>query len=104
MQGEERDSSDEEWTNAYATMDPISQLGWRSRRVGVEGPAELMMRDILGAADVVHSDAMSEMSGSRTNNEEWHGEGDEDIVGSMSRQSSSSTSPTGSAEVDQDGA
>ena len=64
MQGEDRDSSDEEWASAYARMDPISQWGWRNRRGGAEGPAEQIMRDVYEAADVVHSDAMSEMVGS----------------------------------------
>ena len=65
MQGEDRDSSDEEWANAYATMDPISQLGWRNRRGANEGPAEQLLRDVFEAADVVHSNAMSEVGGSR---------------------------------------
>ena len=103
MQGEERDSSDEEWTNAYATMDAVSQLGWRNRRVGVEGPAEQLMRDILEAADVVHSDAMSEMAASRSHNGEWPGDADVALVGSMSRQRGNSRSPTASVEVDHEG-
>lgn len=113
MQGEERDSSDEEWTNAYATMDPISQLGWRNRRGGVEGPAEQLMRDVMEAADVVHSDAMSErvasrnnddeLHHSRNNDDELHFNAEETSVGSMSRHKVSSMNPTGSVEVDQRG-
>lgn len=104
MQSEEKDNSDEEWANAYATMDPIFQLGWRNRRGGVEGPVDQLMRDIYEAADVVHSDAMSEMVGSR------HNDGDECPIielatasGSMSPNSDDCRNPTSSVEVDQGG-
>jgi hypothetical protein len=109
VQGEERDSSDEEWADAYATMDPISQLGWRNRRGGVEGPAEQLMRDVMEVADVVHSDAMCERAASRNTEEEAQSNAEEEaqlnagerIDPSMSRRRGSSPSPTGSEEVDQ---
>lgn len=104
VQGEERDSSDEEWATAYASMDQISQLGWRNRRVGVDGPAEQLLRDVFEAADALHSDAMSEMAGSR------HNADDDDHVneigtemGSMPRSSDGCLSPTNSISVDQAG-
>jgi hypothetical protein len=65
MQGEEKDSSDDEWATAYAEMDPASQLGWRNRRGADEGPSEQLVRDVFQIADELHSDAMSEMVGRR---------------------------------------
>lgn len=65
MQGEDRDNSDKKWAHAYANMDPVSQLGWRNRRGAGEGPAEELMRDVFAATDEVHSNAMTEMVGSR---------------------------------------
>ena len=103
-QGEERDSSDEEWAAAYVTMDPLLQLGWRNRRVGVEGPAEQLLRDVFDAADALHSDAMSDSVGSRRIHDDEgpvHNllPGDE----SVSHRSDDCRSPTGSEEVDQEG-
>lgn len=103
MQGEERDSSDEEWANAYAAMDPISQLGWRNRRGGGEGPAEQLMRDVLEAADVVHYDAMSEMVASTNNNDEGPVNVDGIVGGQMASDAGGSSSSTASVEVDQEG-
>ena len=103
VQGEERDSSDEEWAVAYATMDPISQLGWRNRRGGAEGPAEQLMRDVMEAADAVHSDAMSERVASTNHNEEFPLNADETIPGSRSQEAGGRMSPTASDEVDQEG-
>lgn len=103
VQGKERDTSDEEWTDAYAAMDPISQLGWRNRRVRDEGPADQMMRDVMEAADLVHSDAMSERVASRNIDEELHVNAEALFAGSMSRARGSSMSPTASQEVDQEG-
>lgn len=104
VQGEDRDSSDEEWAAAYAAMDPIRQLGWRNRRGTGEGPADQLMRDVFQAADQVHSDAMSRMGASR------HREGSNSapngmaaIVDSMSRPTNACSSPAMSVEVDQDG-
>ena len=61
-QGEERDSSDEEWDNAYAAMDPAAQMGWgkRSGHSANAGSSE-MVRDVFQAADVVHEEAMEAM-------------------------------------------
>ena len=97
------DSSDEEWATAYAAMDPISQLGWRNRRGSIEGPAEQLMRDVLQAADVVHSDAMSEMGESGTNNDEWPEQAEDSNAGSLPHGMGASRSPTVSIEVDQEG-
>jgi hypothetical protein len=104
VQGEERDSSDEEWAAAYVAMDPLRQLGWRNRRAGVEGPAEQLLRDVFDVADAVQSDAMSDSVGSRLDNDE---EGHVHIVlpgdGSVSRPSDDYRRPTSSEEVDQEG-
>lgn len=126
VQGEERDSSDEEWASAYATMDPLSQLGWRNRRAGVEGPAEQLMRDVFEAVDAVHSDAMLEMGGSSDtidnegaanvdnaavhsmsssrNDDEGAVHVDAAVMESMSSPRAGYRSPTASVEVDQEGA
>lgn len=103
LQGEEKDSSDEEWAAAYVAMDPISQLGWRNRRGVAEGPAEQLMRDVLEAADGVHSEAMSEMVASRNIEDDWPMNAD-DIVGErMARDRRGSRSPSVSVEVNQEG-
>ena len=104
MQGEERDSSDEEWETAYAAMDPASQLGWRNRRGPIEGPGERLMRDIFEAADAVHSAAMSHMDGSRSGlNDESHVGVDATPLGSVLRPGDGCGSPTTSVEVEQEG-
>lgn len=104
VQGEDQDSSDEEWATAYATMDAASQLGWRSRRCVVEGPAEELMRDIMETADVVHSNSMSGMAGSRHNNNESIHVADDSSGASMPPHRGESRSPSASVEVDQQGA
>lgn len=104
LQGEEADSSDEEWAAAYATMDPLWQLGWRNRRGGAEGPAKHLMRDVFEAADAVHSDAMSEMVASRTIEEDCPPNAIDNLLVSMSQRGGGSSSPTPSVEVDQEGA
>ena len=103
MQGEERDSSDEEWANAYAAMDPLSQLGWRNRRAVVEGPAEQLVRDILEAADAVHADAMSEMVASNNGDEERLPNADDMSPGHTASHRGRSESPPASVEVEQEG-
>lgn len=104
MQGEDIDSSDEEWAAAYAAMDRIAQLGWRNRRIGGDGPAEHLLRDVFQAADAVHADAMSEMEGSRQS-AGGHGAANEigTEVGSVSESSDEGWSPTTSISVDQAG-
>ena len=104
VQGEDRDSSDEEWADAYARMDPISQLGWRNRRGDPPGPAEQLLRDVFEAADDVHLAAMSEMVGSR------HRNGSASplsavraVDGCMSQPSNDVNGPASSEEVDQEG-
>lgn len=103
LQGEERDSSDEEWADAYARMDPISQLGWRSRRGVVEGPAQQLMRDVLEAADGLQHDAMAEMGASRNNADDLNLNAGASVAGPIPRDVSGSRSPSASVEVDQDG-
>ena len=104
VQGEERDSSDEEWETAYAAMEPLSQMGWRNRRRAVEGPGEQLMRDIFEAANEVHSAAMSDMVGSRDDDHvEAHVGVDGTPLGSMLRPGDGCRSPTTSVEVEQEG-
>lgn len=62
-QGEDRDSSDEEWETAYAALDPISQIGWGHRRTEVNAVGSHVVRDVFLAADELHEEAMSEMEG-----------------------------------------
>lgn len=102
-QGEERDSSDDEWANAYAAMDPISQLGWRNRRGSPEGPAEQLVRDVLESADVVHSNSMAEMVASRNNDNNRAMSAHDTTTASMSGHGGVSTSLAASVGVDQEG-
>lgn len=104
MQGEERDSSDEEWAHDYAAMDPASQLGWRNRRGPAEGPAEELMREIMEAADVVHSNSMADMAASRTGVAGSPPFAEAGIADSMARSREGSRSPSASVEVGQEGA
>lgn len=62
-QGEERDSSDEEWEAAYAALDPSAQVGWGHRRGQVTEVGANLVRDLFAAADTMHDHAMSEMDG-----------------------------------------
>ena len=78
-------------------MDPISQLGWRNRRRVIEGPSEQLLRDVFEAADVVHSDAMSEMVGSRNDDV------CPDNVEATCSRGHTQMSPTSSVEIDQEG-
>ena len=104
VQGEERDSSDEEWEIAFAHMDPQSQMGWRNRRRAFEGPGEQLMRDVYEAADEVHLAAMSAMAGSRNDEHvEAHVGVDATPLGSMLRPGDGCTRPTMSEEVEQEG-
>jgi hypothetical protein len=104
VQGEEADSSDEEWAHDYAAMDPASQQGWRNRRGPAEGPAEELMRDIMEAADVVHSNSMGDMAASRTDVAGSPPFAEAAMADSMARSREGSTSPSASVEVDQEGA
>lgn len=103
LQGEERDSSDEEWAAAYDRMDPISQLGWRNRRSENVGPAAHLVRDIFAAADVVHLDAMSEMAGSGGEVGSHHVQTEATVDSSSSQSTERSMGPGASVEVEQDG-
>ena len=61
------DSSDEEWGAAYGALDPLSQLGWDSRRaVQPSGVADIV-RDVFVVADLLHEDTMSQMGGDANN-------------------------------------
>jgi hypothetical protein len=62
-QGLPRDSSDEEWEAAYASLDPVAQIGWRNLPGEGHEVGELLVRDVFEAADVMHDNAMSEMEG-----------------------------------------
>ena len=84
-------------------MDPISQLGWRNRGNGVVGPAAQLVRDVFAAADVVHSDAMSEMHGSGYEEAALHVQMEATVDSSTSRHTKCSTSLAASVEVDQEG-
>ena len=84
------DSSDEEWANAYAAMDPVSQLGWGNRGMEVEGPTAMLVRDVFIAADVLHADAMSQMGGNTENGDE----SSDNMEGSMEEHRMQSTGST----------
>lgn len=74
-QGEERDSSDEEWEAAYNALDAIAQIGWGNRRVAQSSVAAHLVRDVYVAADEMHDQAMSEMEGNTLVEEESPGVG-----------------------------
>lgn len=63
-QGEERDSSDEEWEVAYRALDPISQIAWPSCRAEIHAVGTDLVRDVFAAADEMHDNAMSAVDGS----------------------------------------
>lgn len=83
-QGEDRDTSDEEWEAAYAALDPLEQIGFGNRRVGDTTAGGNLVRDILAAADAVHDNAMSEMDGNTVMDEEIPLEGAADASGEVS--------------------
>jgi hypothetical protein len=74
-QGEDRDSSDEEWEAAYNALDPIAQLGWRNRWAEVNAVGGDLVRDVFVAADEMHENAMSQMEGNTLMVEGTQGEG-----------------------------
>lgn len=74
-QGEDRDSSDEEWEAAYNALDPIAQLGWRNRRAEVNAVGGNLVRDVFVAADEMHENAMSQMEGNTVMEEGSQGSG-----------------------------
>ena len=102
-QDEERDSSDEEWDNAYASMDPISQLGWGNRCVEVERGASQLVRDVFVAADMVHEDAMSEVGEFNHTEEEWRGNMEADGDESLQLGTEGSMYAASSEEGDEEG-
>lgn len=63
VQGQERDSSDDEWDAAYAALDPIVQNGWRSCRARLNRAGADLVRDVFAAADEMHDSAMSAVDG-----------------------------------------
>ena len=74
-QGEERNSSDEEWEAAYAALDPIARIGWVNRCAPTTAVGAQLVRDVFQAADAMHDNAMSEMDGNTTMEEETGGHG-----------------------------
>jgi hypothetical protein len=63
LQGEDRDSSDEEWEAAYVALDLIAQIGWRGCRAALNSVGANLVRDVFVAADEMHESAMSEVDG-----------------------------------------
>ena len=101
-QGEERDSSDEEWDSAYAAMDPIAQLGLGNRRVPARGGEELV-RDVFAAADALHDEAMSEMAGNTQDNDAISGNGHAAAVDVSPMSPEGSVAAGGSGDADMEG-
>jgi hypothetical protein len=102
-QGEERDTSDEEWEAAYAALDPIAQIGWVNRLAEANAVGADLVRDVFVAADEMHDHAMSEMDGNTQSEEiNWAG----DVAGGEATTSSrtdGSNHPSDSEEVDMEG-
>lgn len=63
LQGEDRDSSDEEWEAAYVALDPGAQIGWRGCRAALNSVGADLVRDVFVAADEMHENAMSAVDG-----------------------------------------
>jgi hypothetical protein len=63
LQGEDRDSSDEEWDAAYVALDPTAQIGWRGCRAALNSVGANLVRDVFVAADEMHESAMSAVDG-----------------------------------------
>jgi hypothetical protein len=61
------------------------------------------MRDIMQAADVVHSNSMADMAASRTGGAGSPVLAEAGIAGSMTRNRERGRSPSASVEVDQEG-
>lgn len=61
-QNDEWDSSDEEWANAYAAMDPMTQHGWGTPQNAIGNGTTRLVRDVFVAADRVHEAALLEMA------------------------------------------
>lgn len=62
-QGEDRDSSDEEWDAAFAALDPISRIGWANTTGRAPEFGAHLVRDVFVAADELHVNAMSSIDG-----------------------------------------
>lgn len=74
-QGEDRDSSDDEWEASYAAMDRIGRYGWGNRPPEMAEVGTQLVRDVFVAADELHENAMSEMDGNSPMEEDtWGGE------------------------------
>ena len=74
-QGEERDTSDEEWEAAYNALDPLEQIGFGNRRREVTPVGATLLRDVFAAADKIHENAMSGMDGNTLMDEDTRMEG-----------------------------
>lgn len=77
-QGEDRDSSDDEWDAAYVALDSVAQLGWIHRGAVRSEIGATLVRDVFAAADEMHENAMSQMDGNREVEEEPGGDGASD--------------------------
>ena len=64
-QNAERDSSDEEWDDAYAAMDPIAQYGWGTPGNALGDGTARLVRDVFVAGDMVHEAALVEIGVAR---------------------------------------
>lgn len=62
-QGEDLDSSDEEWEAVYYELDPAAHLGWGVRHTAPSALGAQVVRDVFAAADELHEAAMSAMDG-----------------------------------------
>lgn len=104
-QGEDRDSSDEEWEAAYAALDPIAQLGWRHHHDSASAVGAHLVRDVFVAADEMHNNAMSEMEGNTftEGGSEVHGEGTSGREASMSTPTEESDTRLQNMDLDQEG-
>lgn len=58
-QGEDKDSSDEEWDAAFAALDPVAQIGWANPSGRAPELGANLVRDVFVASDVMHVTAMS---------------------------------------------
>lgn len=102
-QGEERDTSDEEWDAAYAALDPIAQIGWVNRLAEADAVGADLVRDVFVAADEMHDHAMSEMGGNTQSEERDWGGGVDGGAASTSRRIDGSSQHSYSEEVEMEG-
>lgn len=102
-QGEERDSSDEEWEAAYAAMDPMAQIGWVHRIAEANAGGADVVRDVFVAADEMHDHAMSEMDGNTQSEEANWGVVDGGAEATSSQHTDGSAEHSDSEEAEMEG-